>query len=379
MGGGLYVHIPFCPQKCPYCSFAVVVGRDAWHERYIEAVCSEMRHRAAEGDGRPLATVYFGGGTPSMVEPALLGRVLQTARAVWGLEEGAEISLEANPDAADSARFSGLRRLGFNRLTVGVQSFGAGGLDALGRRHTPEQAWAAVEAARQAGFDNIGIDLIFGVPGWPEEWQENLEAVERMRPEHVSTYGLTVEEDTRFFQLCRQGNLEPVGEERQAAQYQAAVESLQKAGYGRYEVSNFALPGRRCRHNWAYWTGGEYVGVGMGAHSFVGARRRWNLDRLVPYVEAIESGGGAQAGCEELDAQTRRRERLWLELRTVDGAQLGRHEATRLQASPVFEAMRGQGWVDLAGSRLRLQGEAFALADAVGVEVAAALEGAGTP
>jgi oxygen-independent coproporphyrinogen III oxidase len=373
---GLYVHIPFCPQKCPYCSFAVVVGRDQWHQRYTAALCHELELRRDEGPRRPFSSVYFGGGTPSMVEAGLLAQVLERVAALWGIDAGAEISIEVNPDTVDASSLAALRALGFNRITVGVQSFGAVGLKALGRRHSTGQAQAALTAARQAGFENIGLDLIFGVPGTDDqEWNDNLAAVKKWRPEHVSTYGLTVEEDTRFFQLCRQGGFEPVGEERQADQYEAAANFLREAGYRHYEVSNFSLPGRICRHNWGYWTGGEYLGAGQSAHSFVDGRRFWNTDKLVPYVEATEQGGPIEAGHEHLEPSAARREAIWLALRTDAGVALSREEEHLLLASARFDHLVADQKVYLDQGRLRLEPAAFALADAVGVEIAAVLDG----
>jgi oxygen-independent coproporphyrinogen-3 oxidase len=370
---GLYVHIPFCPQVCPYCSFAVTAPRPRLHQRYAQAVCAEIRrssHLAARG---PLDTVYFGGGTPTLLTPELLGRILREIGDGLGIKADAELTVEANPELADIPRFAALRELGFNRLSLGVQSFGAPSLGRLGRRHTPAQAEAACLAARQAGFENLSLDLIFAIPGAPaEEWARSLERAIALGPEHISTYALTVEEGTPFAKQERHGRLFPVPEEEQAQAYEWGALRLEEAGFEHYEVSNFARPGFRSHHNWGYWHGGQYLGVGLAAHSLMGGRRSWNQRRLQDYLEAVEAWRSPEAGAEELDAASARDEALWLGLRTSEGIAL--HPA--LEGRARFRALVEAGYLELRGERVGLTRRGFVLADALGVELMELLQGA---
>jgi len=372
-GRGLYVHLPFCPQVCPYCSFAVTGPRPQLHTRYIEALVAELSLRQGEGPGGPLDTVYFGGGTPTLLEPPLLGRVLEQVRTLFGLAAGAELTIEANPEGADAGRFAALRALGFNRLSLGVQSFADASLKLLGRRHNPAQAQEACRAARRAGFANLNLDLILAVPGAPAgDWDHSLQRALAQEPEHLSTYALTIEEGTPFAKHQRQGRLTPLGEEEQAQQYERGTARLEAAGYEHYEVSNFARPGFRSQHNWGYWQGGEYLGVGLAAHSLLGGRRSWNQRRLGDYLGDVEAGRSPEAGAEVLDPVSARGEALWLGLRTSEGALLppglaGRGRLTELVA---------EGYLELRGERVGLTRRGFLLADALGVELMELVEGA---
>lgn len=375
---GLYVHIPFCPQHCPYCAFAVLTGHQALYERYVEAVCTEIRswqHLAAKG---PLHTIFFGGGTPSMLEPVQVQRILDTAAATLGLMPDAEITLEANPSTADSARFAAFRRLGCNRLSLGVQAFNDADLKTLGRLHSAAEAEHAYATARQAGFTNLNLDVIFSIPGAPRtHWQQTLQRVIALRPEHVSTYSLTIEEGTRFAQRSQQGRLQPVSEDDDAWAYAWAMETLDTAGYEQYEVANFAWPGFRSRHNWGYWHGAAYLGVGLAAHSFLDDRRHWNTPDVQQYIACLEAGQSPCAGEEVLDTATARRERVWLQLRTAEGAALEAAEIEMLHHLPKFQGMLDEGLVQLAAHRLCLTRRGLLLADAIGVEVLDMLENSG--
>lgn len=372
---GLYVHIPFCPQVCPYCSFAVLTGHAAWYDRYVAAVCRELQswqHLAVKG---PLHTVYFGGGTPSMLTPAQLQRLLDTAVTTLGLLPDAEITLETNPGTADSDKFAAFRHLGCNRLSLGVQAFHDADLQALGRLHSAAEARHAYALARAAGFANVSLDVIFSIPGTSRaRWQHTLHTVMALQPEHVSTYSLTIEEGTRFARRYHQGRLQPVSEDDDAWAYAWAMEALHAAGYEHYEASNFARPGWRSRHNWGYWSGAEYLGVGMSAHSFLDGRRFWNTRNLRQYITRLEAGASPGAGEEVLDETAARHERLWLQLRTCEGAFLQAAEYEALQRTPRLQSMAQDGLVTLEGHRLRLTPRGFLLADAIGVEVVTLLE-----
>jgi oxygen-independent coproporphyrinogen-3 oxidase len=341
----------------------------------VAAVCAELhqwQHLAPKG---PLHTVYFGGGTPSMLAPAQVQQILDTAAATLGLAPDAEITLEANPSTAEAAKFAAFRRLGCNRLSLGVQAFNDADLHILGRLHTAAEAERAYVTARQAGFSNVNIDVIFSIPGAPRaHWEQTLQRVMALQPEHVSTYSLTIEEGTRFAQRYHHGRLQPVGEEDDAWAYSYAMAALEAAGYEHYEVSNFARPGSRSRHNWGYWHGAAYLGVGLSAHTFVDGQRRWNTRNVQQYLRRITAGASPCSGEETLSSETARREQVWLQLRTCEGVGLTATETAALQNAPQFHGLLQEGLVQRDGQRLRLTPSGFLLADAIGVAVVELLE-----
>jgi oxygen-independent coproporphyrinogen-3 oxidase len=372
---GLYVHIPFCPQRCPYCAFTILTGHTALYDRYVEAVCAEIRSWQSLAHKGPLQTVFFGGGTPSLLEPKQVQRILDTAAATFGIAPDAEITLEANPTTADADKFTALRASGCNRLSLGVQSFNDTDLKTLGRWHSAADARAAYATARQAGFTNVNMDVIFSIPGAARQhWQATIHTLVTLAPEHISTYSLTIEEGTRFARRYHQGRLAPVSEDDDAWAYAWVMETLAAAGYEHYEVSNFARPGYRSRHNWGYWHGADYLGVGLSAHSLLDGQRHWNLRAIHAYLTAVEAGHAPYAGSELLDPLTARHEQLWLQLRTCAGATLQPLELQTLLSAPKFQAMLEAGLVHLQGPQLRLTPLGFLLADAIGVEMLAILE-----
>src|SRR5712691_4174149 len=372
---GLYVHIPFCPQRCPYCAFTILTGHTTLYDRYVEAVCAELRSWQNLAPKGPFQTVFFGGGTPSILEPAQIRRILDTAAATFGIAADAEITIEANPTTAEAEKFSDFHASGVNRLSLGAQSFNDADLKTLGRWHSAADAEAAYATARQAGFTNVNIDVIFSIPGAPRQhWQETVHTLLALAPEHISTYALTIEEGTRFARRHYQGRLEPVSEDDDAWAYAWAIETLAAAGYEHYEVSNFARPGYRSRHNWGYWHGADYLGVGVSAHSLLDGQRHWNRRALQAYLTAIEAGRTPHEGSECLDLVTARHERLWLQLRTCEGATLQPLELQALLSAPKFQAMLEADLMVLTAPRVRLTPSGFLLADAIGVEVLAILE-----
>ncbi len=374
---GLYVHSPFCPQRCPYCGFAVITGHDHLQERYIEAVCAELEMTGSSGESiAPFDSVFFGGGTPSRVKTALLGAVLETARRVFGVTDDAEITVEANPSTStDAAAYDALHALGFNRISIGAQSFDDDSLRHLGRIHTADDVRRAFSSARGAGFDNINLDLIFSVPGMDDTpWQHSLQAAIALRPEHISAYSLTIEPGTPFAGKVGNGQLRVRSEDESAEEYQQAMRLLTAAGYEHYEVSNFCLPGRRCHHNWACWTGGEYLGAGVSAHSFRSGCRSWNERDLIAYMDSVEAGRLPRAGEELITESVARQEYLWLSLRTSQGVELSPHELSTLASDGRTQAMLGAGYLKFERGQLRLTSSGFAIADAVSVDVARILE-----
>lgn len=371
---GLYIHIPFCPQHCPYCAFAVLTGHRHLYERYVEAVCHELRMWEPARLG-PFHTVYIGGGTPSMLAPHQLERLLQTAASVGGLATDAELTLEANPTTIEASKFADIRRAGFNRLSLGVQSFRDADLRLLGRFHDARECDEAYRRARQAGFDNISIDLMFSVPGGPKaHWTHTIEHALGLAPEHISTYSLTLEEGTRFAKRHQAGDLTLVSEAEDEWCYAWTMERLEGAGYEQYEVSNFARQGYRSRHNWGYWTGVPYIGIGMSSHSYVHGQRQWNVSGIETYLSLVEANQLPCAGTESLEGWEKRQEELWLQLRTCDGIQLDARECQALQRSGKFDAMQRQGWLRVDGQRLALTRQGRVLADSIGLEIAALIE-----
>ncbi len=315
---GLYIHIPFCASRCGYCDFystTSLAGRD----RYVDALAREMEAEYGFLSDGSLNTIYIGGGTPSLLTPAQLGHIFDAAARLWDLEGLQEVTLEANPDDLSPEYLAALARLPFDRLSLGVQSFDDGLLKLMNRRHTAAQAAEAIENARRAGFDNLSADLIYGIPGMtPRQWADSVERLIALHPEHISAYCLTIEPGTPF---ARNG-MRPVQEEVAEEQYTLLCDRLSAAGYEHYEISNFALPGRRARHNSAYWSGQAYLGVGASAHSYDGRTvRRWNAQSLQEYIQ------NAEYQSETLSADDLYNEYIMTALRTSDGVSLAQIEA----------------------------------------------------
>lgn len=311
-GLGVYVHIPFCASRCDYCAFATWTDRAHLVEAYLDALLVEVQRAVANGL-LPASTVFVGGGTPSYLPPTGLARVL----AAIPRTDDAEVTVECNPDDVTPALVEVLASAGVNRLSFGVQSMVPHVLAALGRSHAPAMVHAAVRAARDAGIANINLDLIYGGAGESlEDWRATLDAAVALEPEHVSAYALTVEAGTP---LAADAARHP-DDDDQADKYLLVSEVLGAAGYEWYEISNWARPGRRCRHNLLYWSQGEYTGFGCAAHSHRGGRRWWNVRTPERYIEAIKRGVSPEAGAECLDAETRRVEGLQLAIRTARGA-----------------------------------------------------------
>jgi len=367
----VYVHFPFCRSRCPYCAFYFVVGRREAREPYLNAVGRDIE-RAADDPrfaGRRVATVYFGGGTPSLMPPAAVGGILERIDAAFALEMDAEVSLEANPEGLDEERLRAFRAAGVNRLTLGWQALRAEGLRTLGRIHKPDDAARSLAAARVAGHDNVGVDLIFGRPGQtPEDWTAELAEVVALGPEHVSAYELTVEEGTALARRRSKGRLALPEDDDRADMFEAVDAALAAGGIERYEISNFARPGRECRHNLSGWRGEDLLGVGASAASHVANTRWTNVADLAGYVRRLEAGDDPAAPAEVLDEETWAAEDLYLGLRTTEGidaeARLGRvPRPGRLRG--VLERARREGLLEAAEARIRLTARGRLLADTV--------------
>jgi len=328
----LYLHIPFCTQKCGYCDFNSYEGLDHVVPDYTEALLTELDLWAPAAAALRVDTVFFGGGTPSLTSLVDVERIVARVGERYAVAPDAEWTLEANPGELTGEHLSGLRALGINRLSVGVQSLHADELALLERVHTAERAIEAVAAARAAGFDNINVDLIFGLIEQPlGRWQETLERVlAELAPEHLSCYALTVEPGTALYYRVAKGQLPEPDPDVVADQYEWTQRRLADAGYGQYEISNWALPGRTCRHNLVYWRADPYLGLGAGAHSFFAGGRFANVDSPTRYVEAVQEtaaarlrdGHGAMrqiAGGEQPGPETLRADAAILGLRLLDG------------------------------------------------------------
>ncbi|HXE58487.1 MAG TPA: radical SAM family heme chaperone HemW [Gemmatimonadales bacterium] len=338
----LYVHVPFCARRCSYCDFAIAVRREVPSDLFADAVLREWagwQDDPAWSRSPVVRTVYFGGGTPSRLAPRALGRIVERISRDRPLAPGAEITLEANPDDVSAERVAAWRAVGVNRVSLGVQSLDPAVLRWMRRTHTAAQVPRAVELLRAGGIGDVSLDLIFALPAELErDWEADLAAALALAPEHLSLYGLTIEPRTPLARWLERGAIRPVDEHRYAREYLTAHQALEAGGFEHYEVSNFARPGRRARHNSAYWSRAPYIGLGPSAHSGLGDRRRWNRREWSAYARAVLAGEPAVEGVETLDAEALRLERLYLGLRTGTGLPV-----RQIPAGTVEEWV-SQGW-----------------------------------
>ena len=313
-----YLHVPFCAHRCGYCNFTLVAGRDDLVDRYLEAIAAELSRL---GTPRPVETLFLGGGTPTQLPADRLARLLQTACRWFPLAEGYELSVEANPADVDDALLAQLAQLGVNRISLGGQSFDRDKLKLLERDHSPEQLTEAISIARRH-IASVSVDLIFGLPGETLAiWQRDLDTALALAPDHISTYGLTFERGTAFWSRLAKGNLTRIDEETEGAMYAAAIDTLASAGFQHYEVSNFARPGHRCRHNEIYWAGGGYWAAGPGAARFVDGRRETNHRSTTTWLRRVLAGTSPVAESETLPPRDRARELLVFGMRRMAGVE----------------------------------------------------------
>lgn len=324
---GIYIHIPFCKKRCIYCDFyssTLLKYRGA----YVGALCRELRQRKDYLKGEAVKTVYLGGGTPSLLQRAELEQLFGEIGKVYGLGTCEEITLEANPDDLTEHYIQMLTTLPINRLSIGIQTFDDGLLKLLNRRHTAADAIAAVKRCQDAGFSNISIDLIYGLPGETDVlWEHDLEQAIALGVQHISAYSLTYEEGTALWQLREKQQIQEVDEEQSLRFFSTLMQRLKEAGFLHYEISNFCLPGRHSRHNSAYWEGIPYLGCGAAAHSFDGSSRQWNVANLSKYIDGIFAGQPVIER-EELTTTTRYNELVMTRLRTSLGLDLETLRAT---------------------------------------------------
>jgi oxygen-independent coproporphyrinogen III oxidase len=369
------VHVPFCVVKCGYCDFNSYVVEDrSVHDRFLDALEAELRR---EWRGGAPVSVFIGGGTPSLLEPERLQRLFALLGRHVDLAGCAEVTMEANPESLTHEKACIARTGGANRLSIGVQTFHAHHLTFLDRAHSAERAEAAFAEARRAGFENLSIDMMFGIPGETgAEWESDLTRALALRPDHLSCYNLTFEPGTRLHRDLQRGDVEPNEQEVDGAMFEGTRERLAAAGFHAYEVSNFAGRGGPCRHNDHYWLQGDYVGIGPGASSHRSGVRHTNLKAVEAWADAALVGLPCAATAETLRPPQRASEALWLGIRRTDGIdleQVGERLALPVAAmfADVVARHERAGWVERAGGRLRLTPAGLLLADRVGSDLLA--------
>jgi oxygen-independent coproporphyrinogen-3 oxidase len=319
---GLYIHIPFCKQACHYCDFHFSTSTSN-QSQLVDAIAKELRMQKKYLAGESLETIYFGGGTPSLLREEELKKILETIHLNFTVVEGAEVTLEANPDDLSQENLAFMRSAGLNRLSIGIQSFEDEILGFLNRVHSSEDATACLTRARKAGFDNISVDLIYAIPNQnDEQWKRNIDRVIELSPEHISAYSLTIEEKTVFGNWIRKGRFKSESDEVAAVQMEILMESLSTAGYEHYEISNFSKPNFYSRHNSSYWRQKKYLGVGPSAHSYNGESRQYNVKNNSLYIRSIGEGK-IPFEFEKLTRANHINEYLLTTLRTSWGTDLG--------------------------------------------------------
>ena len=359
----LYLHIPFCARRCSYCDFAIAVRRVVPSERYVEAIAKEWalwQPHPVWNESPGIATIYFGGGTPSRLRPEAIGRLVDMIRAARPVADAAEITLEANPDDVTPAAAACWAAAGVNRVSLGVQSFDPAVLEWMHRTHRAEQVAPAIEVLRAAGITNLSLDLIFGLPpALRRDWPRDLETALALEPRHLSLYGLTIEPRTPLGRWAGRGDVVPVPDEAYAAEFLHTAASLEALGWDHYEVSNAARPGFRSVHNSAYWRRAPFIGLGPSAHSGFGTERRWNLREWEAYLAAVETGREPVQSGETVDMDAARLEDLYLGLRTTEGAPI------QLIPSSISAAWTRAGWGSETAGRFRLNAEGWLRLDAL--------------
>jgi oxygen-independent coproporphyrinogen III oxidase len=374
---GVYIHIPFCATRCHYCNFATGGYEDGLAERYVKALEAEISRAAAEAAPgvreklRVADTVYFGGGTPTTLSIAQLDRVVALCRETFALAADAEITAEANPGSVSLDYLKGLRAVGFNRLSFGVQSFDDGELQMIGRTHNSAEAREAVRLARRAGFENVSLDLIAGLPEQRmETWERNLAEAFALEPDHLSVYLLELYKDAPLLHRIKRGELRAVDDDLTVEMYFRLVDEAAARGFGHYEISNWARPGFESRHNLKYWTGAPYWAFGVSAAGYDGESRWSNTRHIHEYLELVERGESPVAERVELDEEDRQSEALFLQLRLKGGVDLAAHERrfgvdVLARYGDELGRLREAGLIEISGDRLSISRAGAVLANEV--------------
>ena len=363
----LYLHVPFCARRCSYCDFAIAVRRDVPSDAYVHAVLREWEgwqgHDSWAGS-EVVDTIYFGGGTPSRLDPRGISSILARVATDRRVSPSAEVTLEANPDDVSPERAEAWVAAGVNRISLGAQTFDPAALTWMHRTHAAAQVTTAVKMLRRVGIDELSLDLIFGLPAsLGRSWRADLDRALELGADHLSLYGLTIEDRTPLARWTARGEVAPVDEDRYAAEFLEADAVLTGAGYEHYEVSNYARPGRRARHNSAYWRRAPFIGLGPSAHSGWGRQRRWNLRDWTAYERAVAAGESPVAGSEHLDGDAVELEEIYLGLRTREGV-----AAERLPPGSVA-AWLSSRWASITDGRIGLTPEGWLRLDALAATV----------
>lgn len=360
----LYIHVPFCARRCAYCDFAIAVRRVVPVEEYVDGVARELAMRVPDGERWEVDTLYLGGGTPSMLGADGVARLLDRVRERVRIAAGAEVTLEANPENITREAARAWRAAGVGRLSVGAQSFDDRALAWMHRTHDAAGIVRAVDEARRGGIEELSLDLIFALPeSLGRDWERDVRRTLALDPTHVSLYGLTIEPATPLGRWRDRGAVSEAPEERYESDFLLAHDILGAAGYEHYEVSNYGRPGHRARHNSSYWRHVPYAGIGPAAHSFDGARRRWNAAAYTGWARALAAGSDPVAGEEVLSREDREAERIYLGLRTLDGLEVDDMMARRVL--PWIEA----GWATMEGTRVRLSATGWLRLDALATDL----------
>jgi oxygen-independent coproporphyrinogen-3 oxidase len=373
---GIYIHYPFCLNKCPYCSFNSIASSTPHQNPYVDAVLAEYAIKLEEYPAfaeRLLQTIYIGGGTPSLLSPDNVEGLIEGVGCGVRTQRYIEITIEVNPGTVDIIKLKGFKEAGVNRLSLGVQSFNDGTLKCLGRIHSARDAITVYHSARKAGFENIGVDLIFGVPNQTvEDWGGDVDRVIDLGPEHISIYSLSIEEGTPFHERFGVSRHASCSDEEVVSMYRDAVARLKEAGYLHYEISNLALPGFESMHNERYWLGGDYLGLGPGAHSYLSldgwGKRWWNIDETEEYIFRIKERQGVIDGAEDLMREDAILEAIFLGLRRSEGIEV-ENFIRRFGLSPMeclpMKRLQDRGLIKIDGGLLGLTDEGLILSDEV--------------
>lgn len=359
----VYVHVPFCSRRCSYCDFAIAVRAKPPVAEYLDALRVELSLRYGKETPWPVDTIYLGGGTPSALGEDV-GELMSLLREFMQPMPDAEITLESNPEHVDRARATVWRQSGITRVSLGAQSFEARVLDWMHRTHSVDDIGRAVDATKRAGIENVSLDLIFALPGMLErDWEADLSRALSLHPAHISLYGLTVEPSTPLAHWIARGETSPADDAVYATEFLEAHDRATAAGFEHYEVSNFATPGNRSRHNSAYWTGEPYAGLGPSAHEFDGIKRRWNQSAYTAWLTALKSGMDPVSGAEHLTDENRETEAVYLGLRTADGLVIETGD------EPVIDSWIAQRWVERRAARAVLTPQGWLRLDALAADL----------
>ncbi|MCA8993805.1 MAG: radical SAM family heme chaperone HemW [Planctomycetaceae bacterium] len=364
-----YIHVPFCVHKCGYCDFTVIAGRDDLADAYLEALELELKSELREP--HPVETLFIGGGTPTQLAVAQLTRLLELLATWLPLRNGGEFSVEANPTGLTPEKMNVLYEGGVNRVSLGVQSFQQQELKVLERDHNPDDVTRVVAELKSAGLTNVAIDLIYAIPGQSlEHWKENIAATVALNPTHVSTYGLTFERGTKFWSRLQHGDLSRADDELERSMYAWAMDELPRQGFGQYELSNYALPGRECRHNRVYWNAEPYFGFGPGAAAFDGTKRTTRHRSTTTWIRNTLAGQPTLSDEETLTSEVRAREAVMLGLRQTAGISLSDYESTHGHSvrdlNPVcYDQFLEMEWLAQSNGHVQLTREGRFVADTV--------------